>query len=71
MTGVLPLAGGGRAAAALASARAALCGLPATGTWVWLVRSGALEAASPISVVLLDALPGLLVTFGTEVFRHG
>ena len=71
MTSVFPLAGGGRAAAALASAWASLCGLPATGTWVWLVRSGALEAAAPISVVLLDALSGFLGAFGAEVFRHG
>jgi hypothetical protein len=71
MTGVVPLTSGGRPAAALASAWSALCGLPATGTWVWLVRSGALEAAAAAGVVLLDALPGVLGGIGAEVLGHG
>jgi hypothetical protein len=71
MTGVVPLLGGSHPGPALASAWSALCGLPATGTWVWLGRSGALEAAAAIGVVLLNALSGLLGTLGAEVFRHG
>ena len=72
--------------AALESAWNALCCLPATQPWLWLVRSGAaggftakiLEtcayahgAAPAIGLVLLDVLPGLLDAFGAEAFRHG
>jgi hypothetical protein len=71
MTDGLHLTIGQRPAAALASAWTALCGLPATGTWVWLVRSGALEAVAPLGVVLLDVLSGLLGGQGAEVLGHG
>ena len=58
-------------AAALASARDALCCLPATHPWLWLVRSGPVEAAPALGVVLLDALPVLLDALGAGAFRHG
>lgn len=72
--------------AALASAWNALCCLPATHKWFWLVRSGAPggfavkiietcayahETAAPFGLVLLDGLPRFLVAFGAEVIRHG
>ena len=56
---------------ARASAISALRGLPFTDAWLWLVRSGALEAAPPIGLVLLDALPKLLVALGAGVLSHG
>ena len=58
-------------AAALASAWNAVCCLPATQPWIWLVRSGQVEAAPPIGLVLLDALPVLLDALGAGAFRHG
>lgn len=58
-------------AAALASAWNALCCLPATRPWVWLVRSGPVEAAPALCLVLLDALPVLLDALGAGAFRHG
>ena len=58
-------------AAALASAWNALCCLPSTQPWFWLVRSGAVEAAPPIGLVLLDVLPSLLDAFGAGAFGHG
>ena len=58
-------------AAALASAWNALCCLPATHPWFWLVRSAPVEAAPALGLVLLDALPILLDAFGAGAFRHG
>ena len=55
----------------LASAWNALCCLPATHPWLWLARSGAIEASPAVSLVLLDALPKLLVVLGAGVLRHG
>lgn len=59
------------AAAALASAWNALCCLPTTHAWFWLARSGPVEAAPAIGLVLLDALPRLLDAFGAGAFCHG
>ena len=56
---------------ALASAWNALCCLPATHPWLWLARSGAIEATPALGLVLLDALPKLLVVLGAGVLRHG
>jgi len=73
-------------ATALASAWNALCCLPATQPWLWLVRSGApggfaatiIEmcayahgAAPPIGLVLLDVLPRLLDALGAGACGHG
>lgn len=58
-------------AAALASAWNALCCLSATHPWLWLVRSGAVEAAAPLGLVLLDGLPRLLDAFGAGALGHG
>jgi hypothetical protein len=58
-------------AAALASAWDALCCLPATHPWFWLVRSAPVEAAPALSLVLFDALPVLLDALGAGAFRHG
>ena len=58
-------------AAALASAWDALCCLPATHPWFWLVRSAPVEAAPAIGLVLLDVLPVVLDAVGAEAFRHG
>jgi len=58
-------------AASLASAWNALCCLPATHAWFWLARSGPVEAAPAIGLVLLDALPKLLVAIGSGVLSHG
>ncbi len=58
-------------AAALASAWKALCCLPATHPWLWLVRSGAIELAAPLGLVLLDGLPGLLDALGAGALGHG
>ena len=60
-----------RTAAALASAWRTLRGLPATAAWFWLVRPGALEAAAPLGLVLLDGLPRLLVALSPEVIGRG
>ena len=55
----------------MASAWNALCCLPATQPWLWLVRSGAVEAAPPIGLVLFDVLPRFLDAFGAGAFGHG
>lgn len=59
------------AAAALASAWNALCCLPATPPWFWLVRSAPVKAAPAIGLVLLDGLPGLLDALGAGALGHG
>ena len=56
---------------ALASAWNALCCLFATHPWLWLARSGAIEASPAVGLVLLDALPKLLVALGAGILRHG
>ena len=58
-------------AAALASAWNALCCLPATHPWFWLVRPGAVEATAPLGLVLLDGLPRLLDALGAGALGHG
>lgn len=58
-------------AAALASAWNALCYLPATHPWLWLVRPGAVEATAPLGLVLLDGLPRLLDALGAGALGHG
>jgi hypothetical protein len=57
--------------ATLASAWQALCGLLATHPWFWLARSGSVEAAPAIGLVLLDALPNLLDALGAAAGGHG
>ncbi len=57
--------------ASVASAWNALCCLPATHAWFWLARSGSVETAPAIGLVLLDALPKLLDAFGAGAFCHG
>ena len=59
------------AAQALAPAWDALCCLPATHPWFWLVRSAPVEAAPAIGLVLLDVLPKLLDAFGAGACGHG
>lgn len=59
------------ASAALASEWNALRCLPATPEGIWLARSGALEAAPVLGLVLLDGLPELLDALGVGAFRHG
>ncbi|CAN1577043.1 hypothetical protein MCELHM10_04067 [Paracoccaceae bacterium] len=56
---------------ALASAWNALCCLLATHPWLWLARSGAIEATPALGLVLLDVLPKLLVALGAGVLSHG
>ncbi len=51
--------------------RLTLCCLPATHAWFWLARSGPIETAPAIGLVLLDALPRLLDAFGAGAFCHG
>ena len=73
-------------AAALASAWNALCGLPATHPWFWLVRTAppggfaakiiemcaSAHGATPaLGLVLLDALSVLLDALCQGAFRHG
>ena len=58
-------------AATLASAWNALCCLPATHPWLWLVRPGAVEATAPVGLVLLDGLPRLLGALGAGALGHG
>ena len=60
-----------RPSASLASARETLCRLSASGSWLWLVRSGALKEAATIPLVLLHELPGLLGAFGEGALGHG
>ena len=55
----------------LASAWCALCRLPAAEPWLWLVRSGALETAPTLGLVLLHELPGLLFALGKGALGHG
>ncbi|MBA4782092.1 MAG: hypothetical protein H2045_02610 [Rhizobiales bacterium] len=59
------------AASSLASAWNALCCLPATHAWFWLARSGQVETAPAIGLVLLDALPRLVDAFGAGAICHG
>ena len=56
---------------ALASEWNALCCLLATHPWLWLARSGAIEATPAVGLVLFDALPKLLVALGAGVLSHG
>jgi hypothetical protein len=58
-----------RATTHLASAWQALCGLPATHPWFWLVRSPSTETLPLLALVLFDGLSGLLV--GTGGCGHG
>ena len=58
-------------AASLASAWNALCCLPATHPWFWLVRPGPFETAPAIGLVLLNAMSVLLDAIGQGAFRHG
>jgi len=58
-------------AATLASAWDALCRLPATQPWFWLVRSVPVAAAPALGLVLLDVLPGFLDALGAAACRHG
>jgi hypothetical protein len=57
--------------APLASAWDALRRLPLSDPWLWLVRPGAIEAAAPLGLVLLDGVPRLLVALGAEVIGRG
>jgi len=59
------------AAASLASAWNALCCLPATHAWFWLARSGPVDSAPAIGLVLLDALPRLLDALGAGAVCYG
>jgi hypothetical protein len=60
-----------RAAQSLASARKALCCLPATHPWFWLVRPGPFDTASAFGLVLLNAVSVLLDALGPGAFHHG
>lgn len=57
--------------APLASAWDALRRLPVSDPWLWLVRPGAIEAAAPLCLVLLDRLPRLLDALGAGALGHG
>ena len=57
--------------APLASAWDALRCLPLSDPWLWLVRPGAIEAAAPLGLVLLDRLPRLLDALGAGALGHG
>ena len=57
--------------APLASAWDTLRRLPLSDPWLWLVRPGAIEAAAPLGLVLLDRLPRLLDALGTGALGHG
>jgi hypothetical protein len=59
------------AAQALAPAWDALCRLPATHPWFWLVRPGPFEAAPAIGLVLLNAMSVPLDAIGQGALRHG
>lgn len=59
-----------RSVAALASRWNALCCLPATQPWLWLVRSGPVESAPALGPVLLDTLPVLLDALGAGACSH-
>ncbi len=64
-----PFSDNNRSATSVASAWQALCGLPATHPWFWLARSGALESAAPVLLVLFDGLSGFLGGSGPGIFR--
>lgn len=49
----------------------ALRRLPALGAGIWLVRSHAGEAITPVRLVLFHVVPGLLDAPGKEIVRHG
>lgn len=57
--------------APFASAWDALRRLPLSDPWLWLVRPGAIEAAAPLGLVLLDRLPRLLDALGAGALGHG
>ncbi len=57
--------------APLAPAWDALRRLPLSDPWLWLVRPGAIEAAAPLGLVLLDRLPRLLDAIGAGALGHG
>ena len=57
--------------APLASAWDALRRLPLSDPWLWLVRPGAIEAAAPLGLALLDRLPRLLDALGAGALGHG
>lgn len=59
------------AAQAMAPAWGAVCCLPPTHPWFWLVRPGSFEPAPAIGLVLLDALSVPLDAIGQGAFRHG
>ena len=60
-----------RPASPVAPVLGALRGLPAAGSWFWLVTPAAIEAALLAALVLLHVLPRLLGALGSEVIRHG
>ena len=60
-----------RPSAPLASTWKTLRRLSASGPWLWLVRPGAVEAAAPLGLVLLDGLPRLLDALGAGALGHG
>jgi len=55
----------------LASARQALRDLPPTNPGLWLDQSLCVKAETPIGLVLLHELPGLLVAEGEGAIGHG
>ena len=57
--------------APLASAWYALRRVSVSDPWLWLVRPGAIEAAAPLGLVLLDRLPRLLDALGAGALGHG
>ena len=65
------LPNGRGSAPSVAPALGTLRRLPPAGPWLWLVTPGAVEAALLGTLVLLQALPGLLVAFGAEGVGHG
>ena len=71
MTGGTSIDARRQASAPVASARRALRRLPTARALGWLVRSGALETATALSLVLLDALPNLVDALGAGGLCHG
>lgn len=55
----------------LASARHALRDLPPIYPGLWVDQSLCAKAETPIGLVLLDELPGVLVAFGEGATGHG
>lgn len=55
----------------LASARQALWDLPPTYPGLWVDQSLCAKAETPIGLVLLHELPGLLVAFSEGATGHG